>query len=165
MNKLLSLVVDEFLSWWRELIYCLVFLSFSDLVVFFCAVLMILGFGLPWLSTSDNFLKNGLYFSFHGHLFLALWAVIEVRKTYLVQTDFIPKDLMLIIPLRLRRIALMYILIGVLSVIFSVGLLFYFTYLARLNGGLLDIRWGFYLTTFSGLTILFCGLERIYRQK
>lgn len=156
MNKLLSLVVDEIFSLKQELFYGLLFLKLADRLVLIAASLMVLGLTLPWFS-HGLVLETGFSAGFILHLFLAFWALRQVQNTFKAHLE--GRSLM---PLKLRRIALMYLIIGFLSIVFSLSALLHILAVAK---AVLDIRCGFYLTTFSGLTILACGLERFHQQR
>lgn len=160
MNKLLFLVAEEILSLRHDFIYALVFLKTADRMTLIFALSMILGLFMPWYS-HEKALETGFSAGLHGHLLLALWAIFWVRKTFLAHLA--DNDLRSL-PIKLRRIALMYLFTGLLSVLISIGVLAYFLSIKSSIEGVLDIRLGFYLTTVSGLCILFCGLERFYSQ-
>lgn len=159
------MVADEFLALQKELVYANSLLETSDRIALFFAIMMLFGLFLPWLSTTEDLTQIGLMGGGDIHLILAvltIWQVREVAKCHIKavrQKGF--ADLM---PLRLQRIALNYLLIGMLSAISAIILLFYFGLQNDNASYIIDIRLGFYVTIFSGLAIFFCGWARFLKN-
>lgn len=149
MDKTLSLIVHELKRLKRTFLYYFCFLNRSDKIVLWTSLIMLFS-AKPWYGFM------GLPFGI-----IALLSLIQVKKTVQIQVGIDEKKFLRLLPLRLRQIAFNYVLLGFISVICSLGILFYEAW----HFEALDLTGAdFYLATFSGLIILCCGLERFFDQ-
>src|SRR5580704_14425736 len=129
------LFLEELKNLKQDISYAMVFLKPADRLVFILALFMIFGSGF-WLACLSKF---SLLFMIH--VTLGLWAIEKVKLICRVQLDS-RQDAIFFLPLRIKRIAFMYFLIGFLAMISSLGILFFLIYFFELNN---MMRLGFYL--------------------
>jgi hypothetical protein len=156
-------IKDEFVLLKNEIKYLSCFLSLSDKFAIFFSWLMLIGVFLPWVSAEGHLTQLGLMGGGNIHVVLTIITFLQARKvikeSIKAQKN---KDDRLLLSLRLRRISFYYLLIGACSVILGICILLYFSSQNTVIGELIDVRIGFYLTTFSGIAVFFCGLERFF---
>jgi hypothetical protein len=136
-----------------EIRYLLSLLSKADFLALVFSLLIFVTMFLPWVSKADSFTITGLMGGGIVHLLLAIYTLHRALKAAHYQLDLTDDGFL---PMRLKRISLSYLLVGLLSTLSAIFHLIYFSQ----QGGNLDLRAGFYLTSFLGLGIFCCGLER-----
>jgi hypothetical protein len=157
---ILSRITDEVAGLWQDFSYLCTFLSVADKLAGFFAISMLVGVFMPWVSADGFFTETGLMGGGDLHLLLAILTFFQIKKVATCQIKAMrKKGAIPLISLRLRRIALTYLLIGLTSTIAAIVILLYFgSQHTKING--IDIRLGFYLTLSSGIGIFGCGFER-----
>lgn len=145
----------------RHLQYLSTFLNSSDKLALIFSILMLIGVFMPWASANRQLTQTGLMGGGDIHLVLSLITIFQVQKAAQYHNQALrKKKLLLLLPQRLRRISLNYLLIGLIST-FSASLTLMHLGCQYVNiGHAVDVRVGFYLSAVSGLAILLCGLER-----
>ncbi|HXW53278.1 MAG TPA: hypothetical protein VEL47_04140, partial [Myxococcota bacterium] len=119
------------------------------------------GVFLPWVSGDGFLTQTGLMGGGDVHMFLAFYAIYQVHKVARCQVRAFKKiGQLAMLGGRLRRISLSYVLVGLASLLASIFVLVYCGSQFSAADGMITVRFGFYLTAFSGLLIFFCGLER-----
>lgn len=159
-----SCIAHEFARCFSDLCYLTTFLKTADKLAWFFAVLMIVGVFMPWISSAGFFTETGLMGGGDLHLLLAIMTFWQIRKVATYQIKAMRKKrLFPLVALRLRRIALTYVLIGIVSTLSAIIILLYFGSQYATISGIIDVRIGFYVTISAGLGIFGCGLERFRR--
>jgi hypothetical protein len=156
------LVYDEFIGLLQEFRYLASFLKRVDKLAILAGIFMLFGVFLPWMSIPGHPTFTGLMAGGDFHLIIALATFFQVRTVARSHIKVMrKKGYESLLPLRLRRVALNYILLGFVSTIFAIFILVYFGTQHKIINNIIDIRIGFYITTFSGLGLFFCGIERL----
>jgi hypothetical protein len=159
---MLSRIYTEFRCFLREARYLATFLNSADKCALLFASVMLIGVFLPWVSAKGFFTQTGLMGGGDVHLVLAIITFYLAHKVISCQLKMLRKKNHHVASC-LRRISLYYMLIGVSSTVSAIFILVYFSSQYAIINGIVDIRFGFYVTIFSGLLIFFCGLERFIR--
>jgi|SRR5579871_573540 len=161
---MLARISTEVKRWLRDARYLSSFLTAADLLVLMSAILMLLGVFLPWVSADGLLTATGLMGGGDLHFILALLAIHQVYQVSRLHIRAQrSRGHHALLNRRLQRIAFYYLLVGVVSIMASVFTLLTFGSQSTVINGIVDIRFGFYLTACSGLLIFFGGLERFRR--
>lgn len=131
---MLRSIVEEFLGLKREAQYYLVLLKPQDKFVLFWALLNLLSFVFDLFPTDKV------------QAILALTGLWQVKSTCEAHINAYTKNTSVLLPQRLRRIAFIYILLGISSCMWA-------SFLPKE----VDL-----LNLFLGVIIFICGVERFY---
>lgn len=139
----------------RDFVHRLSFLSAADSCAGVMLLLMLSGIFLPWFA--DDHVHAGIMRGGTFHLMLVIFAYRKWRAVASYHRKAVQKKYFVaMLSSHLRKVSLSYMVAGFLSTLSSLIILLYFS---TYHG---DIRMGFYVTTFAGLLLFFCGLPRFY---
>ena len=154
-------IYREWVQTVRHLQYLSTFLNGADKLALVFSILMLMGIFMPWASANRQLTQTGLMGGGDIHLVLSFITIFQVYKAAKYHSKALRnKKHLLLLPERLRRISLSYLLIGLISTFCASLTLLHLGCQYTNIGHVVDVRVGFYLSSISGFAILLCGLER-----